>query len=155
MLCHVAHGSPNTNLLQVSEPALCLQCHTGHHNGAALPLPDRCTNCQGSIHGTDVATPSGGSRFVDKGSYGQPPTPAPFQGRAAIRASAHASMQASLPAPLASHTAGISGLSEEALGGASVMTALNALPQVSGGTPSQPGEAEANSYSAYSVTPAT
>jgi quercetin dioxygenase-like cupin family protein len=21
------------------EPALCLQCHTGHHNGAGLPLP--------------------------------------------------------------------------------------------------------------------
>jgi predicted CXXCH cytochrome family protein len=67
MLCHVAHGSPNTNLLSVSEPALCLQCHTGHHNGAGLPLPDRCTNCHGSIHGTDVPTPSGGSRFVDKG----------------------------------------------------------------------------------------
>ena len=67
MLCHTAHGSPNTNLLSVSEPALCLQCHAGHHNGASLPLADRCTNCHGSIHGTDVPTPSGGSRFVDKG----------------------------------------------------------------------------------------
>ena len=67
MLCHTAHGSPNTNLLSVSEPALCLQCHAGHHNGAGLPLADRCTNCHGSIHGTDVPTPSGGSRFVDKG----------------------------------------------------------------------------------------
>src|ERR1035437_3269766 len=76
--CHSAHGSPNTNLLSVSEPALCLQCHTGHHNGAGLPLPERCTNCHGSIHGTDVATPSGGSRFVDKGPYGvpfEPPQP--------------------------------------------------------------------------------
>jgi len=67
MLCHTAHGSPNTNLLSVSEPALCLQCHAGHHNGAGLPLLDRCTNCHGSIHGTDVPTPTGGSRFIDKG----------------------------------------------------------------------------------------
>jgi predicted CXXCH cytochrome family protein len=67
LLCHFPHGSPNTNLLEVSEPALCLQCHAGHHNGAGLPLTDRCTNCHISIHGTDVPTPSGGSRFVDKG----------------------------------------------------------------------------------------
>ncbi|MGA8509168.1 MAG: DmsE family decaheme c-type cytochrome [Candidatus Sulfotelmatobacter sp.] len=67
MLCHTAHGSPNTNLLTVSEPALCMQCHAGHHNGAGLPLSDRCTNCHGSIHGTDTPTPSGGSRFIDKG----------------------------------------------------------------------------------------
>jgi predicted CXXCH cytochrome family protein len=31
---HNAHGSLNTNLLTLSEPALCLQCHAGHHNGA-------------------------------------------------------------------------------------------------------------------------
>ncbi len=72
MNCHTAHGSPNTNLLTVSEPALCLQCHSGHHNGAGLPVTDRCTNCHSSIHGTDVATPSGGSRFVDKGQWGLP-----------------------------------------------------------------------------------
>jgi len=73
--CHSPHGSPNTNLLSVSEPALCLQCHTGHHNGAGLPIADRCTNCHSSIHGTDVATPSGGSRFVDKGQWGVPSEP--------------------------------------------------------------------------------
>jgi len=67
MICHSPHGSPNTNLLSVSEPALCLQCHAGHHDGAGLPLADRCTSCHGSIHGTDTPTPSGGSRFVDKG----------------------------------------------------------------------------------------
>lgn len=72
MSCHSAHGSPNTNLLSVSVPALCLQCHSGHHNGAGLPVTDRCTNCHSSIHGTDVATPSGGSRFVDKGQWGLP-----------------------------------------------------------------------------------
>jgi hypothetical protein len=33
------------------------------------------------------------------------------------------------------------------------MAALGAFPQVSGGAPGTPGEAEANSYSAYSVTP--
>ncbi|HKT70674.1 MAG TPA: DmsE family decaheme c-type cytochrome, partial [Terriglobales bacterium] len=70
LTCHTSHGSPNTNLLSVSMPALCLQCHASHHNGASLPLDDRCTNCHGSIHGTDVATPSGGSRFIDKGPYG-------------------------------------------------------------------------------------
>jgi predicted CXXCH cytochrome family protein len=73
--CHNAHGSPNTNLLTVSEPALCLQCHSGHHNGAALPLAERCSNCHSSIHGTDIATPSGGSRFIDKGQYGVPSEP--------------------------------------------------------------------------------
>ena len=70
LICHRPHGSPNTNLLAVSQPALCLQCHSGHHDGANLPLVDRCTNCHGSIHGSDVPTPSGGSRFVDKGGLG-------------------------------------------------------------------------------------
>jgi hypothetical protein len=73
-------------LLSLSEPALCLQCHAGHHNGAGLPVADRCTNCHSSIHGTDVATPSGGSRFIDKGPQGVPsePTQAPPTGRAAF-----------------------------------------------------------------------
>jgi predicted CXXCH cytochrome family protein len=83
MTCHTAHGSPNTNLLAVSVPALCLQCHSGHHNGAGLPMPDRCTNCHGSIHGTDVATPSGGSRFVDKGPVGVPSEPPQPMGQGA------------------------------------------------------------------------
>src|SRR6202158_6071395 len=86
MTCHKAHGSPNTNLLSVSEPALCLQCHAGHHNGAGTPLPDRCTNCHGSIHGTDTPTPSGGSRFVDKG---------PLESQ--LRASANSVRAATLP----------------------------------------------------------
>jgi predicted CXXCH cytochrome family protein len=152
MLCHVVHGSPNTNLLNVSEPALCLQCHSGHHNGAGLPLPDRCTNCHGSIHGTDVATPSGGSRFVDKGPYGLPSNPAQPVVPSAMHASAHAAMQASLPAPLASHAATF-GLSGEALGGASGLAALGALPQVSGGTQGTSDAGLTNSYSAYSITP--
>lgn len=72
LICHSPHGSPNSNLLAVSQPALCLQCHAGHHDGAGLPLVDRCTNCHGSIHGTDVPTPTGGTRFVDKGGLGVP-----------------------------------------------------------------------------------
>ncbi len=87
--CHSPHGSPNTNLLSVSEPALCLQCHVGHHNGAGLPVTDRCTNCHSSIHGTDVATPSGGSRFIDKGQWGVPSEPAqPPAGSAMVSAQA-------------------------------------------------------------------
>jgi DmsE family decaheme c-type cytochrome len=64
--CHSPHGSPNQNLLSVSQPALCLQCHSAHHNGASLPLVDRCTNCHNAIHGTDVPSATGGSKFIDK-----------------------------------------------------------------------------------------
>ncbi len=64
--CHSAHGSPNRNLLKVSEPVLCLQCHSGHHNGTGNPLLNRCTNCHSAIHGTDTPSATGGSVFIDK-----------------------------------------------------------------------------------------
>jgi DmsE family decaheme c-type cytochrome len=64
--CHSAHGSPNQNLLAVSQPALCLQCHSAHHNGSSLPLVDRCTNCHNAIHGSDIPSATGGSKFIDK-----------------------------------------------------------------------------------------
>jgi len=64
--CHSAHGSPNQNMLSVSQPALCLQCHSAHHNGASLPLVDRCTNCHNAIHGSDIPSATGGSKFIDK-----------------------------------------------------------------------------------------
>ena len=64
--CHSSHGSPNQNMLSVSQPALCLQCHSAHHNGASLPLVDRCTNCHNSIHGSDIPSATGGSKFIDK-----------------------------------------------------------------------------------------
>ncbi len=64
--CHSAHGSPNQNLLEVSQPALCLQCHSAHHNGANLPLVDRCSNCHNAIHGSDIPSATGGSKFIDK-----------------------------------------------------------------------------------------
>jgi DmsE family decaheme c-type cytochrome len=66
MKCHSAHGSPNQNLLAVSQPALCLQCHAAHHNGAGVPLADRCTNCHNAIHGSDTPSATGGSVFMDK-----------------------------------------------------------------------------------------
>jgi DmsE family decaheme c-type cytochrome len=66
MKCHSPHGSPNQNLLTVSQPALCLQCHSAHHNGSGLPLVDRCTNCHNAIHGSDIASATGGSKFIDK-----------------------------------------------------------------------------------------
>ena len=64
--CHSPHGSPNQNLLSVSQPALCLQCHSAHHNGSSLPLVDRCTNCHNAIHGSDIPSATGGSKFIDK-----------------------------------------------------------------------------------------
>jgi predicted CXXCH cytochrome family protein len=66
MKCHSPHGSPNQNMLVVSQPALCLQCHSAHHNGSSVPLVDRCTNCHNSIHGTDVPSAVGGGLFIDK-----------------------------------------------------------------------------------------
>lgn len=147
--CHAPHGSANTNLLRVSEPALCLQCHAGHHNGSSLPLVDRCTDCHGSIHGTDVPTSTGGSRFVDKGPNGvpsQPPQPASgasVSSMARLRSS-HPTSSAVLSTPsaisgagMASLLAGFSGRSESA--------------QNTGG--GSQGETLPGSYSAYSVTP--
>jgi DmsE family decaheme c-type cytochrome len=64
--CHSPHGSPNQNLLTLSQPALCLQCHSAHHNGSSLPLMDRCTNCHNAIHGSDIPSATGGSKFIDK-----------------------------------------------------------------------------------------
>ncbi len=57
--CHSPHGSPNQNMLAISQPALCLQCHSAHHNGASLPLVDRCTNCHNAIHGSDIPSATG------------------------------------------------------------------------------------------------
>lgn len=66
MKCHSPHGSANQSLLILSQPALCLQCHSAHHNGASLPLVDRCTNCHNAIHGSDISSATGGGKFIDK-----------------------------------------------------------------------------------------
>jgi predicted CXXCH cytochrome family protein len=156
MNCHTAHGSPNTNLLTISEPALCLQCHSGHHNGASLPLADRCTNCHGSIHGTDVPTPSGGTRFIDKGcsevvlraSGGCPAS-------AGSLVAAHSTISALRLGPVPAHvpTYGVG-----AIGGALGMLSSGSLGPLSGvnmwGGSSDPPVTEAapgNAY--YSFTP--
>jgi DmsE family decaheme c-type cytochrome len=154
MLCHSPHGSPNTNLLSVSEPALCLQCHAGHHNGAGLPLADRCTNCHGSIHGTDVPTPSGGSRFIDKGPA-DPSLLSSFDSQAAVTPY-HSTMAASStlrPAPSHAPT-----YAAGAAGGALGMISAGNMAPLSGGNMAEsdqnPTEAQTqNSYGAYSITP--
>lgn len=71
--CHLPHGSAHRNLLVVSEPMLCLQCHSGHHNEATFSLLTRCTNCHSSIHGSDIPSATGGSVFIDKGKKGGHP----------------------------------------------------------------------------------
>jgi predicted CXXCH cytochrome family protein len=147
--CHNSHGSPNTNLLSVSEPALCLQCHSGHHNGAGLPLAARCTNCHGSIHGTDVATPSGGSRFVDKGPFGVPDPPPPGSAHAALPVSAMRLAPSHVPAFAAGAAGG-------ALAG---MAAFGPSAPLSGGSMGSGNDDPANTEtpgaaaSAYSITP--
>jgi predicted CXXCH cytochrome family protein len=152
MLCHSPHGSANTNLLSVSEPALCLQCHAGHHDGAGTPLPDRCTNCHGSIHGSDTPTPSGGSRFVDKGPS-EPQLRASAHS-AARMATAHSQITGSSPVRLLPSHAPTLGIG--AAGG--VLTMLSRLAPMSGGNMAEgeqnPAEAPLeNTYGAYSVIP--
>jgi predicted CXXCH cytochrome family protein len=108
MLCHTPHGSPNTNLLTISQPALCIQCHSAHHNGAGVPLVDRCTQCHGSIHGTDVSTATGGSVFVDKPAGGVVNAPA---ATSAKKPAGHSSMaHATLGAAAGAFGPGISNL---------------------------------------------
>lgn len=67
--CHAPHGTSNRRLLTVSQPAVCLQCHSiaqGKHGYGTGTEPsaqagDRritgavlrgCTNCHGAIHGS-------------------------------------------------------------------------------------------------------
>jgi predicted CXXCH cytochrome family protein len=144
--CHSPHGSPNSNLLSVSEPALCLQCHAGHHNGAGLPVADRCTNCHSSIHGTDVATPSGGSRFIDKGPIGVPSEP-----------SQAAPVIPPTFSPSNSHTRSAAvGVTSGALGALSLRH-LRPMPDGNGGSPGNGASMGAESQaplSASSITPA-
>lgn len=69
MSCHAPHGSSNRGLLSVSQPAVCMQCHSiaqgkhGYGTGtepSAAPGDRRitgavlrgCTNCHGAIHGS-------------------------------------------------------------------------------------------------------
>jgi predicted CXXCH cytochrome family protein len=153
MSCHTAHGSPNTNLLSVSQPALCLQCHAAHHNGANLPLVDRCTNCHASIHGSDIASATGGSVFIDKGSAGLPGSStaaatatASRAAKAGARSFPAASPHSSAAAPLSG--GGLGG----ALGGPLAGQPPLLFPWNSGPTPDTEAE-EADTYRVLSFSP--
>lgn len=71
--CHHPHGTPNTPLLKVAQPFLCLQCHSGHNgfNQPALINQEmkaafftRCTDCHSAIHGTDIPSAKGRGSFL-------------------------------------------------------------------------------------------
>lgn len=70
-ICHANHGSVNNNLLILSEPYLCLQCHTGHPTSSNSLTGEtkgvfytRCTDCHSQIHGTDIPSASGKGSFT-------------------------------------------------------------------------------------------
>ncbi len=73
--CHRPHGSPNDPLLEVAQPFLCMQCHSGHHGlrspAGTLSSPSmkqafftRCTDCHSAIHGTDIPSAHGRGTFI-------------------------------------------------------------------------------------------
>lgn len=68
--CHRPHGSPNLDLLVVTMPFLCLQCHEGHRTSPTASVESkqafftRCTDCHSQIHGTDTPGPDGQGRFT-------------------------------------------------------------------------------------------
>lgn len=71
-ICHSSHGSINNNLLVISEPFLCLQCHGGHRtsgdstsNASKGAFYTRCTDCHSSIHGSDIPSTSGEGLFIN------------------------------------------------------------------------------------------
>jgi DmsE family decaheme c-type cytochrome len=82
-ICHSPHGSVANNLLTVSEPALCLQCHEFHFHagydaaeaaevdvggferenpwgpeGFRIAYTTSCTQCHTKIHGSDLPSQS-------------------------------------------------------------------------------------------------
>ncbi len=53
--CHVPHGAPNESLLEVSQPGVCLSCHTLAEAGAVhqpWALSTACTDCHSAVHGS-------------------------------------------------------------------------------------------------------
>ncbi|MGD2115146.1 MAG: GSU2203 family decaheme c-type cytochrome [Acidobacteriota bacterium] len=82
-ICHTPHGSVANNLLSVSQPALCLQCHELHFHagydasesgevdvggierenpwgpeGFRIAFTTNCTQCHTKIHGSDLPSQS-------------------------------------------------------------------------------------------------
>jgi DmsE family decaheme c-type cytochrome len=57
--CHAAHGTSEFNLLETSEPGVCISCHTVAETGAThepSAWVTRCTDCHGAIHGSYADT---------------------------------------------------------------------------------------------------
>jgi len=55
--CHTPHGSSVDYLLEVSQPAACISCHSLATSGAAhIPyaLTTACTDCHNAVHGSDT-----------------------------------------------------------------------------------------------------
>jgi DmsE family decaheme c-type cytochrome len=53
--CHAPHGSAAYNLLETSEPGVCISCHTVPELGATHDpeaYVTRCTDCHGAVHGS-------------------------------------------------------------------------------------------------------
>ncbi len=145
LTCHSPHGSPNTNLLSVSMPALCLQCHSDHHNGANLPLADRCTNCHISIHGSDIPSATGGSVFIDKG---------PFNAPGSLTGAAQTRMPVGHPSVSAAASPAAAPIGGAALGGAMAGMLGGVLPMMPVSSSDQETTASQDSYLDFSFSPA-
>ena len=53
--CHQPHGTSAYNLLETSQPGVCISCHTVATSGAThepSAWVTRCTDCHGAIHGS-------------------------------------------------------------------------------------------------------
>lgn len=53
--CHVPHGAVADDLLEVSQPAACVSCHTLAESGAVhqpWAFTTDCTDCHGAVHGS-------------------------------------------------------------------------------------------------------
>ena len=53
--CHVPHGASTDDLLETSQPAVCISCHTLSTSGAVhdpWAFTTRCTDCHNAVHGS-------------------------------------------------------------------------------------------------------
>ena len=53
--CHTPHGATADFLLELSQPAACISCHTIAISGAVhdpWAFATRCTDCHGAVHGS-------------------------------------------------------------------------------------------------------
>lgn len=73
--CHQPHGSSSEPLLEVSEPFLCMQCHSGHNAESLSSLKSpagkqafftRCSDCHSAIHGTNIPSSHGRGSFISR-----------------------------------------------------------------------------------------